>query len=46
MNEKMEKKDTVTALKNLIARKGVDAPRVTADSAQERRWFPSFIVSE
>lgn len=46
MSEKTEMKDTVKALKKLIASKGVDAPRVTADSAQERRWFPSFIVAE
>ena len=47
MNRKVtDKKETLANLKALVARKGVEAPRVTADSGLERRWFPSFIVAE
>jgi hypothetical protein len=41
-----EKKVTLETLKKIVASKGVDAPRVTADSGQERRWYPPFIVQE
>lgn len=46
MSCKIDKKDTLATLKELVARKGVDAPRVTADSGLERRWYPPFIVKE
>jgi hypothetical protein len=46
MNCKTDKKDTLAILKELVTRKGVDAPRVTADSGLERRWYPPFIVRE
>lgn len=46
MNRKTDKQDTLATLKKLVARKGLDAPRVTADSGLERRWYPPFVVRE
>ena len=47
MNRKVtEKKETLATLKKLVAKRGVETPRVTADSGQERRWYPPFIVAE
>ncbi|WP_394840887.1 hypothetical protein LZC95_27905 [Pendulispora brunnea] len=47
MNSKsLDKKNTIETLKKIVASKGIAEPRVTADSGQERRWYPPFIVAE
>jgi hypothetical protein len=42
----MSKSTRIEVLKNLVAKKGVEAPKVTSGSSKERAWWPPFVVQQ